>query len=107
MGPNADGFSGSAGAIGQAHAECFAVAGARLVLTYNRTPPADTLKQRCESLGASQVTFVQCDVSNQGSIEKLISEVCCRTPYPYPYHQLPALLTLETRFWRLLAAWIS
>ena len=66
---------GSAGAIGQALAECFAVAGASLVLVYNRTPPPETLKDRCLDLGASAVNFVKCNVGDLSSCESLVKEV--------------------------------
>lgn len=61
-------ITGAAGAIGQGLAESFAVAGARLVLTYNRTPPPQGLKERCEELGAAGVEFEKCDVADLGGL---------------------------------------
>lgn len=68
-------ITGAAGAIGQGHAESFAVAGCRLFLVYNRTPPPATLETRCRQLGAADVTFVQCNVSELASCEKLVNQV--------------------------------
>jgi hypothetical protein len=42
---------------------------------YNRTPPADAFQEKCLSLGASRVTFIQCNVSEFESIERLIKQV--------------------------------
>ena len=66
---------GSAGTIGQALAESFAVAGANLVLVYNRTKPPTELSERCTRFGASAVTFVQCNVSDLESCEGLVKQV--------------------------------
>ena len=63
------------GTIGRALAECFAVAGAKLVLTYNRTEPSANLKDRCTKLGASAISFVKCDVSDLESCSSLVDEV--------------------------------
>ncbi|ERT00948.1 uncharacterized protein SPSK_07699 [Sporothrix schenckii 1099-18] len=68
-------ITGAAGAIGQGHAESFAVAGCRLFLVYNRTPPPDTLEARCRQLGAANVHFVQCNVSELASCEKLVHHI--------------------------------
>ncbi len=51
------------------------MAGANLFLVYNRTQPTATLKERCLSLGASGVTFVQCNVGEIESCEKLVQTV--------------------------------
>lgn len=67
-------ITGSAGAIGQALAECFAVAGAKLVLTYNNTPPPTTLKERCVNLGASDVSFIKCNVAEFKGCEQLVKQ---------------------------------
>ncbi|KAL2129101.1 hypothetical protein VTI74DRAFT_8218 [Chaetomium olivicolor] len=56
-------ITGATGVIGAALAESFAVAGAKLVLTYLRTPPAREYKERCVQLGAQAVEFVECDVA--------------------------------------------
>ncbi|KAK6822659.1 pap2 superfamily protein [Apiospora arundinis] len=62
--------TGSAGAIGKAVAECFAVAGAKLVLVYNRTQPAT--KEHLAELGAADVLMVQCNVSELPSCQELV-----------------------------------
>ncbi|KAK3384830.1 hypothetical protein B0H63DRAFT_413639 [Podospora didyma] len=67
-------ITGSAGAIGQGLAESFAVAGAKLVLTYNRTPPPATFEERCSSLGASAVKFIQCNVAELEGCEDLVKQ---------------------------------
>ncbi|KAJ4392908.1 hypothetical protein N0V85_006770 [Neurospora sp. IMI 360204] len=67
-------ITGSAGAIGQALAESFAVAGAKLVLTYNNTPPPTTLKERCANLGASDVIFIKCNVAELKGCEDLLKQ---------------------------------
>ncbi|KAK1781489.1 hypothetical protein QBC45DRAFT_405630 [Copromyces sp. CBS 386.78] len=67
-------ITGSTGAIGQALAESFAVAGAKLVLTYNNTPPPATLKERCINLGASGVIFIKCNVAELKGCEDLIKQ---------------------------------
>lgn len=66
---------GSAGTIGRALAECFAVAGAKLVLVYNRTPAKPDFKEQCTKLGASSVTFIQCDISDLTSCRELVEKV--------------------------------
>jgi NAD(P)-dependent dehydrogenase (short-subunit alcohol dehydrogenase family) len=66
---------GAAGAIGQGLAESFAVAGAKLVLTYNKTPPPPELRERCVEFGAGGVTFVKCNVAELGGCEELVKEV--------------------------------
>ncbi|KAK8108646.1 NAD-binding protein [Apiospora sp. TS-2023a] len=63
-------ITGSAGAIGQAVAECFAVAGAKLVLVYNRTQPAT--RDHFTSLGAADALAVQCNVAELRSCEELV-----------------------------------
>lgn len=70
MGPE-----GAAGTIGQGLAESFAVAGANLVLVYNRTKPSDDLIDRCNKFGASAVSSVQCNVSQLEACETLVQEV--------------------------------
>ncbi|CAK7225368.1 hypothetical protein SBRCBS47491_005865 [Sporothrix bragantina] len=72
-------ITGAAGAIGQGHAESFAVAGCRLFLVYNRTTPPATLETHCRELGAANVTFVQCNVSELESCERLVKEVLAAT----------------------------
>jgi NAD(P)-dependent dehydrogenase (short-subunit alcohol dehydrogenase family) len=68
-------FRGSAGTIGKALAECFAVAGAKVVLVYNRTKPPVEFNDRCLSLGASSVAAIQCNVSELESCEGLVRQV--------------------------------
>ena len=68
-------ITGAAGTLGSALAECFATAGASLVLTYNRTPLSDALRQRCLELGAAHVRLAQCNVSEIESCERMIKEV--------------------------------
>lgn len=68
-------ITGAAGTLGSALAECFAITGAKLVLTYNRTPLPDSLRQRCFDLGAAGVRFAQCNVTDLASCEQLISNV--------------------------------
>ncbi|AEO67846.1 uncharacterized protein THITE_2049423 [Thermothielavioides terrestris NRRL 8126] len=65
-------ITGTAGAIGQALAESFAVAGAKLVLTYNKTVPPPALTERCLRFGAGAVEFVQCDVAQLEGCEALV-----------------------------------
>ncbi|CAK7203872.1 hypothetical protein SEUCBS139899_006622 [Sporothrix eucalyptigena] len=72
-------ITGAAGAIGQGHAESFAIAGCRLFLVYNRTAPPATLEARCRELGATNVTYVQCNVSELESCERLVNEVLAAT----------------------------
>lgn len=67
--------TGSVGTIGQAMAECFAVAGANLLLVYNRTEPPGTLKERCLDLGASGATFMKCNVAELSQCEDLVRQV--------------------------------
>lgn len=69
-------ITGAAGAIGQGLAESFAVAGAKLVLTYNNTPPPPTLEERCLKFGASSVTYVKCNVASLEGCEDLVKKVC-------------------------------
>jgi hypothetical protein len=52
------------------------VAGAALVLTYNRTPPPAELRERCLRFGATAVEFVACDVSSLEGCEGLVKKVC-------------------------------
>ncbi|KAH7628324.1 hypothetical protein B0T09DRAFT_346417 [Sordaria sp. MPI-SDFR-AT-0083] len=68
-------ITGSAGAIGQALAESFSVAGAKLVLTYNNTPPPTTLREKCVDLGAGDVAFVKCNVAELEGCEDLVKQV--------------------------------
>ena len=51
------------------------MAGAKLVLTYNRTAPSPELKERCLRFGAAGVEFVGCDVSGLEGCEKLVEKV--------------------------------
>ncbi|KAL2151476.1 hypothetical protein VTH82DRAFT_6574 [Thermothelomyces myriococcoides] len=67
-------ITGAAGAIGQALAESFAVAGAKLVLTYNNTPPPPELKEKCMRFGAAQVGFVKCNVAELEGCESLVKQ---------------------------------
>ncbi|KAK0648881.1 hypothetical protein B0T16DRAFT_371578 [Cercophora newfieldiana] len=67
-------ITGAAGAIGQGLAESFAVAGGKLVLTYNNTPPPAALEERCLKFGASSVTFVKCNVAELEGCEALVKE---------------------------------
>ena len=67
--------TGASGTIGAAMAESFAVAGARLMLVYNSTPPSDELKARCAELGATGVTTVRCNVSKLEECEALVKQV--------------------------------
>lgn len=70
-----DEMKGAAGAIGSGLAESFAVAGANLVLVYNRTKPSETLLSRCKSFGASAISCVQCNVSELAACENLVQQV--------------------------------
>ncbi|OIW22844.1 NAD(P)-binding protein [Coniochaeta ligniaria NRRL 30616] len=67
-------ITGSAGTIGKALAECFAVAGAKLVLVYNRTRPPPEFEERCRSLGARGVTLVQCNVADLQGCKSLVQK---------------------------------
>ncbi|KAK4247555.1 hypothetical protein C7999DRAFT_31973 [Corynascus novoguineensis] len=67
-------ITGAAGAIGQALAESFAVAGAKLVLTYNNTPPPPELKEKCIRFGAVGVEFVRCNVAELEGCEALVKQ---------------------------------
>jgi len=67
---------GSAGTLGRALAECFSIAGARLALVYNRSLPPPELENKCKSLGASTITLLQCDVSDEDSCNNLVGKVC-------------------------------
>ncbi|KAH7146829.1 hypothetical protein B0J13DRAFT_500713 [Dactylonectria estremocensis] len=67
-------ITGSTGTIGRALAECFAVAGAKLVLVYNRTPAKPDFKEQCTKLGVSSVTFIQCDISDLTSCRELVKK---------------------------------
>ncbi|KAH7176169.1 hypothetical protein EDB81DRAFT_850149 [Dactylonectria macrodidyma] len=67
-------ITGSAGTIGRAMAECFLVAGAKLVLVYNRTPAPAGFKERCLGLGATSVTFIQCNISELASCRELVEK---------------------------------
>jgi hypothetical protein len=53
------------------------VAGAKLVLTYNKTPPPAELRERCLEFGAGGVAFVKCNVAELGGCEELVKEVSC------------------------------
>ncbi|KAK4152209.1 hypothetical protein C8A00DRAFT_35120 [Chaetomidium leptoderma] len=67
-------ITGAAGAIGQGLAESFAVAGAKLVLTYNNTPPPAELKERCVRFGTAGVEFVKCNVAELEGCEALVKQ---------------------------------
>ncbi|EMT72630.1 Dehydrogenase/reductase SDR family member 7B [Fusarium odoratissimum] len=62
----------STGTIGRAMAECFSVAGAHLVLTYNRNKPSLDFLNRCRALGAAAATPIHCNVT-VGKIDILIN----------------------------------
>ncbi|TXC10354.1 hypothetical protein FocTR4_00004423 [Fusarium oxysporum f. sp. cubense] len=66
---------GSTGTIGRAMAECFSVAGAHLVLTYNRNKPSLDFLNRCRALGAAAATPIHCNVSDLDSCQNLIKEL--------------------------------
>ncbi|KAK1771921.1 NAD(P)-binding protein [Phialemonium atrogriseum] len=68
-------ITGAAGTIGQGLAESFAVAGATLVLVYNRTKPSEALLDRCRTFGASAISTLQCNVSQLENCEKLVQQV--------------------------------
>jgi NAD(P)-dependent dehydrogenase (short-subunit alcohol dehydrogenase family) len=55
--------------------ECFAIAGANLILAYNRNQPSPDLLNRCRTLGATAVKPIQCNVSDFESCQDLIKEV--------------------------------
>ena len=42
------------------------------MLTYNTTPPPPTLKDRCLGLGATAVTFIQCNVADLHGCESVV-----------------------------------
>ena len=67
--------TGSAGTIGKALAECFAVAGAKLVLVYNRTRPSPEFEEKCRDLGARGVTLIQCNVADLQGCRSLVQKV--------------------------------
>ncbi|EXL91416.1 hypothetical protein FOIG_15453 [Fusarium odoratissimum NRRL 54006] len=56
-------------------AECFSVAGAHLVLTYNRNKPSLDFLNRCRALGAAAATPIHCNVSDLDSCQNLIKEL--------------------------------
>lgn len=76
---------GAVGVIGQGLAESFAVAGAKLILTYNNTPPSPALSARCLELGASSVEFIKCNVASLEGCQDLVNQV--RQPPPRPHLQ--------------------
>lgn len=51
------------------------MAGAKLVLTYNRTAPPAELKERCLKFGAGGVEFVKCDVADLEGCDGLVKKV--------------------------------
>lgn len=73
---------GSAGTLGKALAECFSVAGARLVLAYNRTRPPPEFEERCRHLGARGLTLVQCNVADIEGCRSLVRKVHMRPKMP-------------------------
>lgn len=76
---------GAVGVIGQGLAESFAVAGAKLILTYNNTPQSPALSARCLELGASSVEFIKCNVASLEGCQDLVNQV--RQPPPRPHLQ--------------------
>ena len=68
-------LKGAAGTLGVGLAECFAIAGAILVLVYNRTVPSAAVKQKCLDLGATNVTLLKCNVSDSNECSKLVETV--------------------------------
>jgi hypothetical protein len=51
------------------------VAGAKLVLVYNRTLAKPEFKEQCKKLEASSVTFTQCDISDLTNCRELVEKV--------------------------------
>ncbi|KAF5534518.1 Dehydrogenase reductase SDR family member 7B [Fusarium phyllophilum] len=70
-------LTGAAGTIGQALAQCFAVAGATLVLVYNRTVPSPELKNNCATLGAGPIYLIKCNISDYDDCQGLVGKVWC------------------------------
>lgn len=68
-------ITGAAGSIGQAHAESFAVAGCRLFLVYNKTPPPNELEVKCRQYGAADVSFIKCNVADPQECQNLIASI--------------------------------
>ncbi|KAM5513626.1 3-oxoacyl-(acyl-carrier-protein) reductase [Fusarium oxysporum f. sp. phaseoli] len=68
-------LTGSTGTIGRAMAECFSVAGAHLILAYNRNKPSLDFLNQCRALGAAAATPIQCNVSDLDSCQNLIKEL--------------------------------
>ncbi|WKT43768.1 Short-chain dehydrogenase/reductase SDR [Fusarium oxysporum f. sp. vasinfectum] len=56
-------------------AECFSVAGAHLILAYNRNKPSLDFLNQCRALGAAAATPIQCNVSDLDSCQNLIKEL--------------------------------
>ncbi|KAJ0155864.1 Pyridine nucleotide-disulfide oxidoreductase domain-containing protein 2 [Fusarium oxysporum f. sp. albedinis] len=56
-------------------AECFSVAGAHLILTYNRNKPSLDFLNRFHALGAAAATPIHCNVSDLDSSQNLIKEL--------------------------------
>lgn len=73
--PPTDIDPGAVGVIGQGLAESFAVAGAKLILTYNNTPPSPAFSTRCLELGAASVEFVKCNVASLEGCQDLVNQV--------------------------------
>ncbi|KAK1833435.1 hypothetical protein QBC39DRAFT_254572 [Podospora conica] len=67
-------ITGAVGVIGKGLAESFAVAGAKLILTYNNTPPPPDFSARCLELGATSVEFVKCNVASLEGCEELVNQ---------------------------------
>ncbi|KAK4213110.1 hypothetical protein QBC37DRAFT_388225 [Rhypophila decipiens] len=67
-------ITGASGVIGKGLAESFAVASAKLVLTYNNTPPPPELKERCLKFGASDVLFIKCNVAQLEGCDDLVKQ---------------------------------
>lgn len=68
-------ITGATGTIGQALTESFSISGANLIVVYNRTKPSVDFLNRCRTLGAADITPIQCNVSDFNSCQKLIKEV--------------------------------
>ncbi|EWZ46068.1 hypothetical protein FOZG_06253 [Fusarium oxysporum Fo47] len=55
--------------------ECFFVAGAHLILTYNRNKPSLDFLNRCRALGAAAAKPIHCNVSDLDSCQNLIKQL--------------------------------
>ena len=61
------------------------MAGAQLVLTYNRTAPPAELRERCLRFGAGGVEFVGCDVSGLEGCEGLVGKVSLSSSFVFRF----------------------